>query len=82
MEFMKELRDQTAAEGVCLAAMLAFFYPVGQYNWRFLSHQVSNSCCPAARCLSKCVCRAREDRGFLEKTLSHRNTEHGDMNRG
>lgn len=65
MEFMKELRDQTAADGVCLAAMLALLYPVGQYNWRFLSHQVSNSCCPAARCLSKCVRREREGRGFF-----------------
>lgn len=63
MEFMKELRDQTAADGVCLAAMLALLYPVGQYNCRFLSHQVSNSCRPAARCLSKCVRRAREGRG-------------------
>lgn len=74
MEFMKGLRDQTAADGVCLAAMLAFFYPVGQYIWYFLSHQVSNCnlCHPAARCLSTFVCSAREDRE------SRRNTEHGD----
>lgn len=56
MEFMKELRDQTAADGVCLAIVLALLYPVGQYNWRFLSHQVFNSCCPTARDLSKCEC--------------------------
>lgn len=67
MEFMRELRDQTAAEGVCLVAMLVSLYPVGQYNWRFLSHQLSNSCHPAARCLSKCVRRAREGRGFWRK---------------
>lgn len=30
MEFMKELRDQTAADGVCLADVLALLYPVGQ----------------------------------------------------
>lgn len=46
MEFMKELRDQTAADGVCLVAMLASVYPVGQCNWRFLSHQVSNFSSP------------------------------------
>ncbi len=63
MEFMEELRDQTAADGVCLEAMLALLYPVGQYNSPFLSHQVSNSCHPAARCLSKCVCRARGGKG-------------------
>ncbi|KAM7368110.1 hypothetical protein PAMP_014360 [Pampus punctatissimus] len=28
MEFMKELRDQTAADGVCLATVLALLYPV------------------------------------------------------
>lgn len=68
MEFMKELRDQTAADGVCLSAMLALLYPVGQYNWCFLSHQVSNSCCPAASYPSKCVCSARQDReGFWKK---------------
>lgn len=75
MEFMKELRDQTAADGVCLAAMLALLYPVGQYNWRFLSHQVSNSCCPAARCLSKCVRREREGRGFFFFFWKHWLTE-------
>lgn len=67
MEFMQELRDQTAAEGVCLVAMLVSLYPVGQFNWRFLSHQVSNSCRPAAKCQSKCARRAREGRGFWWK---------------
>lgn len=46
MEFMKELRDQTAADGVCLAAVQALHYPVGQCNWCFLSHQVYNLCRP------------------------------------
>lgn len=79
MEFMRELRDQTAAEGVCLVAMLVSLYPVGQYNWRFLSHQLSNSCHPAARCLSKCVRRAREGRGFWRKHWVTE-TDQGDMN--
>lgn len=78
MEFMKELRDQTAADGVCLVAVQALLYPVGQYNSHFLSYHVYNSCQPAAKCLSRCVCRAREGRGFWRK---HWLTGHCDKNR-
>lgn len=58
---------QTAAEGVCLVSTLVWLHPVGQFNWRSLSHQVSASCHPAVSCLIKCVCGASEGRGWRGK---------------
>lgn len=66
MEFMKELRDQTAADSVCFVDVLAFLYPVWSVK---LACAISLGVLfrlPCWKVYSKCVCRARAWKGILE----------------